>query len=401
LHSALANIPLQPASPERSAVVRLSLTNFRSYDSLRLDTDIRPTVLTGANGAGKTNLLEAISFLSPGRGLRGARLSEITRSDAGEAVQGAMHWAVAATLDTASGPAEIGTGFEATGEGEDGGRRVARMNGAPARSQAALGEVFAAVWLVPEMDRLFMEGASARRRFLDRLVAVFDPTHTTRLNEYEQAMRERTRLLREDKLGLRRADSTWIAALEHRMAESGVALAAARRAFVQRLAAACEMGVGPFPAASVTLVGDAEQWLDDRSALEAEDRFRDALAASRNADREAGRALAGPHRSDIEVFHLLKNRPAAGCSTGEQKALLISIVLAHARLVSLDRGAAPLLLMDEIAAHLDGDRRAALFDEICAIGAQAWMTGTDRELFRDFGDRAQHFQVESATVRRV
>lgn len=401
MHSALANTPEYPVQPERSAVVKLSLTDFRCYETLRLETDARPAVLTGANGAGKTNLLEAISFLSPGRGLRRARLADVTRADATDVSPGAMHWAVAATLDTAAGPTEIGMGFEATGEGEDGGRRVARMNGAPARSQAALGEVFAAVWLVPDMDRLFMEGASARRRFVDRLVAAFDPAHTTRLNEYEQAMRERTRLLRDDKAGFRQADSGWIAALEQRMAESGVALAAARRAFVQRLAAACELGVGPFPAASVTLVGDAETWLEDCAALEAEDRFREALAASRAADREAGRALAGPHRSDIEVIHLQKNRPAAGCSTGEQKALLISIVLAHARLVSLDRGAAPLLLMDEIAAHLDGDRRAALFDEICAIGAQAWMTGTDRELFQDFGDRAQHFLVESATVRRL
>lgn len=401
MRSALANPPEYTASPVRSAVVKLSLTDFRSYASLKLDCDIRPAVLTGPNGAGKTNLLEAISFLLPGRGLRRARLTDVTRSDAGDVLPGGIRWAVAATLDTATGPTEIGTGFEATDDGEDGGRRVSRMNGAPARSQSALGEVFAAVWLVPEMDRLFMEGASARRRFLDRLVAAFDAAHTTRLNDYEQAMRERTRLLRDDKTGLRSADTGWVAALEKRMAESGVALAAARRAFVQRLAAACELGIGPFPAAGVSLVGDAEQWLDSRSALEAEDLFRDALAASRAADREAGRALAGPHRSDIEVVHLQKCRPAAGCSTGEQKALLISIVLAHARLVSLDRGAAPLLLMDEIAAHLDSDRRSALFDEICAVGAQAWMTGTDRELFEAFGDRAQFFRVDSATVRRV
>lgn len=401
MHSALANYPEYTASSERSAVVRLSLTDFRSYASLRLDCDMRPAVLTGPNGAGKTNLLEAISFLLPGRGLRRARLTDITRGNAGDISPGGLRWAVAATLDTATGPTEIGTGFEATGEGEDGGRRVSRMNGAPARSQSALGEVFAAVWLVPEMDRLFMEGASARRRFLDRLVAAFDAAHTTRLNEYEQAMRERTRLLRDDKAGFRNADSGWVSALEKRMAESGVALAAARRAFAHRLAAACELGIGPFPAAGVSLIGDAERWLDSRSALEAEDIFREALAKSRAADRDAGRALTGPHRSDIEVVHLQKGRPAAGCSTGEQKALLISIVLAHARLVSLDRGAAPLLLMDEIAAHLDRDRRAALFDEICAVGAQAWMTGTDRELFEAFGDRAQFFRVDNATVRGV
>lgn len=401
MHSALVNSSEYAVAPERSAVVRLSLTNFRSYASLKLECDIRPAVFTGPNGAGKTNLLEAISFLLPGRGLRRARLSDVTRSDSGDVLPGGMRWAIAATLDTATGPTEIGTGFEATGEGEDSGRRISRMNGAAARSQSALGDVFAAVWLVPEMDRLFMEGASARRRFLDRLVAAFDPAHTTRLTEYEQAMRERTRLLRDDKSGFRAADSGWLSALEERMAESGVALAAARRLFVQRLAAACELGIGPFPAAAISLVGDAEEWLENRPALEAEDLFRDALASCRAADREAGRALTGPHRSDIDVVHIQKKRPAAGCSTGEQKALLISIVLAHARLVSLDRAAAPLLLMDEIVAHLDSARRAALFDEICAVGAQAWMTGTDRELFEAFGDRAQFFRVDSATVRAV
>lgn len=402
--------------PECNAVVRLSLTDFRCYERLRIDADRRPAVLTGPNGAGKTNLLEALSFFAPGRGLRRARMADVTRRppvgglaevqaplhtiQAG-AQAGALRWAVAATLETGNGPVEIGTGFEASGESEDGGRRLVRIDGAPARSQSAMGELFAAVWLVPEMDRLFMEGASDRRRFLDRLVAAFDSAHTTRLNEYEQAMRERTRLLRDDRSGLRAADGSWVAALEQRMAESGVALAAARRAFVQRLAAACALGIGPFPAAGVTLTGDVETWLDGASALQAEDRLRDALAASRAADREAGRALVGPHRADIEVVHLQKRLPAATCSTGEQKALIISIVLAHARLVALDRGAAPLLLMDEIAAHLDADRRAALFDEICALGAQAWMTGTDLSLFRAFGDRAQYFSVDSATVRRL
>ncbi len=362
---------------------------------------MRPVVLTGPNGAGKTNLLEAISFLLPGRGLRRARLTDVTRSDARDVLPGGMRWAIAATLDTATGPTEIGTGFEATAEGEDGGRRVSRMNGAPARSQSAIGQVLSVVWLVPDMDRLFMEGAAARRRFLDRLVAAFDAAHTARLNEYEQAMRERTRLLRDDRTGLRAVDAKWVSALEKRMAESGIALAAARRVFVQRLAAACQLGVGPFPAAAISLVGDAEGWLENRSALEAEDLFRDSLASSRAADREAGRALTGPHRSDIDVVNIRKNRPAAGCSTGEQKALLISIVLAHARLVSLDRATAPLLLMDEIAAHLDSDRRSALFDEICAVGAQAWMTGTDPEFFEAFGDRAQYFRVDCATVRGV
>jgi DNA replication and repair protein RecF len=388
-------------SPERSAVVRLSLTDFRCYDRLRLDADPRPAVLVGPNGAGKTNLLEALSFFVPGRGLRRARMSDVSRRGAPAAGASGLRWAAAATFSTPTGPVEIGTGFEAAAEDEEGGRRLVRVDGAPARSQSVLGEMFAAIWLLPEMDRLFVEGASERRRFVDRLVAAFDPSHGTRLNDYEQAMRERTRLLRDDRNGLRSADGKWIGALERRMAESGVALAAARRAFVQRLAAACELGVGPFPAASVTLTGDVETWLDGASALQAEDRLCEALAASRAADREAGRALVGPHRADIEVVHLQKGLPAALCSTGEQKAVLISIVLAHARLVALDRGTAPLLLLDEIAAHLDAERRAALFDEICAIGAQAWMTGTDLTLFEAFGGRAQYFRVESAGVRAL
>lgn len=397
------------APPERNAVVRLSLTDFRCYETLRLDADTRPAVLTGPNGAGKTNLLEAISFLAPGRGLRRARLADVTRRTVQRnggpvdetVLPGTLRWAVAGTLDTDTGPIDVGTGLEAAADNEEGGRRLVRINGAPARSQSALGELFAAIWLVPEMDRLFMDGASARRRFLDRLAAAFDPAHSTRLNSYEQSMRERTRLLRDDRTGFRQADRGWVGALEQRMAESGVALAAARRAFVNRLGAACALGVGPFPAAAVMLAGDVESWLDGMSALDAEDRLREALAASRGADREAGRALVGPHRSDIAVVHLQKDIPASTCSTGEQKALLISIVLAHARLVALDRGAAPLLLMDEIAAHLDADRRAALFDEICAVGAQAWMTGTDRSLFEAFGDRAQFFRVDGATVRSV
>ena len=402
MQSALENFPDHTDSLERCAVLRLALTDFRCYAQLRLDADARPAVLTGANGAGKTNLLEAISFLVPGRGLRRARLQDVMRTDASpHTTPGTLRWAVASTLDTAGGKIEIGTGFEASGEGEGGGRRVVRLDGANARSQAALGEVLAAVWLVPEMDRLFMDTAGGRRRFLDRLVAAFDSAHTTRLSEYEQAMRERTRLLRDDRAGLRNADMAWVSALEQRMAESGVALAAARRDFVKKLGVACELAVGPFPAASITLIGEIESWLDEGAALETEDRFRELLAETRSADREAGRALTGPHRSDIDVVHLAKHRPAAVCSTGEQKALLISMVLAHARLVALDRGAAPLLLMDEIVAHLDAECRAALFDEICAIGAQAWMTGTDQTLFEELGDRAQYFRVDNAYVHIV
>ena len=236
-------------------------------------------------------------------------MQDVTRSDAPvDESPGALRWAVASTLGSVGGAIEVGTGFASGGDGDDGGRRVVRINGINTRSQSALSEILAVVWLVPDMDRLFMDSAGRRRRFLDRLVAAFDPAHTTRLNEYEQAMRERTRLLRDDRAGFRAADAGWIAALEQRMAESGIAVAAARRDFVNRLGAACKHTAGPFPAAGITLVGDAEGWLDHGAAL-GEDRFRAALADSRTADREIGRALTGPHRSDIQVVHLAKNCP--------------------------------------------------------------------------------------------
>lgn len=387
---------------ERCSIVRLALTDFRCYEQLKLGADCRPAVLTGPNGAGKTNILEAISFLAPGRGLRRARMQDVTRNDKIlDSSPGTLRWAISTTLETSTGNIKIGTGFENAGNGEDGGRRVVRLDESNANSHAMLGEVLAIVWLLPEMDRLFTGNAEARRRFLDRLVAAFDPKHITRLNNYTQAMRERTRLLRDDRAGLRNVDMDWVSALEQRMVQSGIALAAARWSFVSRLGSACKLVVGSFPAAGLSLIGDVETWLDQYAALEAEDCFRTALSESRIPDREAGRALIGPHRSDFAVTHLSKNQPAAICSTGEQKALLISIVLAHARLVALDRGVPPLLLMDEIVAHLDAERRAALFDEICSIGAQAWMTGTDRTLFNDLGDRAQYFHVENAIVHTV
>ena len=352
-------------------------------------------VLTGRNGAGKTNLLEALSFLAPGRGLRRARLDEVTCDSAEEAAAGEVRWAVAGTVDRPGGQIRLSTGLEA---GDGAARRVVRVDGAPAPGQSALGEALSVIWLTPELDRLFTDGATARRRFLDRLVAAFDPEHPGRVSGYGRTARERARLLRNERAGSRSADAAWLAALERRMAETGVAMAAARRELVRGLAEICARGIEPFPAARLAVAGETEAWLDSLSALEAEDMLREALAAGRDRDREAGRALAGPHRSDLEVVHLASMRPAAGCSTGEQKALVIGIVLAHARLVTLCRGAAPLLLLDEVAAHLDADRRAALFDEICSTGAQAWMTGTDRSLFRPLGERAQYFHVENAEV---
>ena len=377
------------------------LTDFRCYAQLRLEVDARPVVLTGPNGAGKTNLLEALSFLVPGRGLRRARLNEASRRTAAELAGDGTSprpWAVAATVEAGGEMVEIGTGLapDVAGVSDAPDRRVVRINGETRRGQTALADHLAALWLVPDMQRLFTDGASARRRFLDRLVYAVDPAHAGRITAYDQTLRERARLLREQGT---RADPAWVAALETALAERGVAIAAARADVVRRLNPACAAGIGPFPAAALALSGDIDGWLADGPALAAEDRMAAALAAARPRDADTGGAAVGPHRSDLLVTHLERGLAAALCSTGEQKALLISIVLANARILALDAGAAPLLLLDEVAAHLDERRRRALFEEIEALGAQAWMTGTDPALFAALGPRAQHLAVEEARVR--
>ncbi len=382
-----------PARAGRLAVRRLVLTEFRCYRHLRLAADERPVVLTGPNGAGKTNLLEALSFLAPGRGLRRARLADVTyRAAAAAGGDGARRWAAAATLSDGDEWVEIGTGLGPGGPETD--RRTVKIDGCDSASQSELGERVDAVWLTPEMERLFAGPAADRRRFLDRLVNGFDPTHARRLAVYERRMRQRTRLLN----GTGAADGAWIAALERGMAEDGVAVAAARRRCAARLDAACAGGVGPFPAASLSLVCEIDSWLAAAPALEAEERFRAGLAARRRADAEAGRATLGIHRSDLACRDAATDAPARLCSTGEQKSLLVRIVLANTRLQALERGRAPILLLDEIAAHLDPARRAALFEEVDALGAQAWMTGTDEAAFRPLGGRAQFFRVADAAV---
>jgi len=356
-------------------------------------------VLTGENGAGKTNLLEAVSFLVPGTGLRGARLSDVARRAPGDPLDAEPRpWAVAAIIEAGDGPVDIGTGLAPDGAAGAQARRTVRIDGETARGQAALGERLTALWLTPDMQRLFGDGPSARRRFLDRLVFAYDPAHSGRVKGYENAMRERARLLRQAEATGRRADPAWLAALESTMVERGVAVAAARAELVARLNPACALGVGPFPAARLSLAGELEDWLTAMPAVEAEDRYRAALAGGRARDAETGTTGCGPHRSDLEVLHLGRNAPAAQCSTGEQKALLISIVLADARLQTLEAGRVPLLLLDEVAAHLDGARRAALFEEIAALGAQAWLTGTDAAVFAPLGAAAQFFTVAEATI---
>ncbi len=371
------------------SVARLTLSDFRCYAFQRLECGPEPVVLSGPNGSGKTNLLEALSFLVPGRGLRQAALAEPAR------LGGRGGWAVAARLRTPTGGVDLGTGLERLPDGRE--RRLVRIDGAPARGQAALAEVVSAVWLTPQMDRLFQDGPGGRRRFLDRLVFGFDPAHAGRLSAYEHALRERGRLLREQAEG-RPADDVWLTGLEDTLAARGVSIAAARRDMVERLNDACALASGPFPRADLAAVGDLESWLAEGPALDAEERLREALRASRRDDAERGATRIGPHRSDLRVRHSGKNLDAAQCSTGEQKALLVAVVMADARMRALERGASPLLLLDEIGAHLDESRRRALFEELLALGAQAWMTGTDPLLFAPLAGRARFFHVEDGAV---
>ena len=349
---------------------------------MRLDGTAEIVVLHGPNGAGKTNLLEALSFLSPGQGLRRARLGDVGRHG------GSAGWSVAARIETPLGPVDIGTGIQGPGE-----RREVRIDGTAVSSTAALAEQVGVQWLTPRMDRLFQDGPAPRRRFLDRLVYGSDPSHARRVAAYEKAMRERSRLLRDGA-----GDRTWLEALEREMSASAIAIAAARRQLVARLEQALDQGVASFPPALIAIAGELEQWLETLPAIEAEARLAEALEASRRRDAEAGGAAHGPHRSDLVVHHGVTKIAAESCSTGEQKALLIAITLANARLEAARRGAPPLLLLDEVAAHLDAERRAALYDEILALGVQAWLSGTDAGLFEPLKRRARFLVVRGGHV---
>jgi DNA replication and repair protein RecF len=372
----------------RVCLTALKLASFRNYASLLLMLDGRPVVLTGPNGAGKTNLLEAASFLSPGRGLRRARLEEVARQP------GDGSWAVAATIANAAGSVEIGTGIAMTADGPEG-RRSVRVNRAPARSPDALLDHLRVVWLTPSMDGLFTGPASDRRRFLDRAVLAIDRGHGTRVNAFERAMRGRNRLLAEAT-----PDSRWLDAIEREMAELGVAIAAARREWAGLAVALIAEGdvAAPFPAAEIALEGTLEHRLDGEPASAVEEAYAAALAEERARDAAAARTLSGPHLSDLRVRHAPKQAAAEICSTGEQKALLIGLVLAQARLSARLSGETPLVLLDEIAAHLDAERRTALFAVLDDLGCQAFLTGTDASVFAPFGERAQRLSVADGRV---
>lgn len=350
----------------RTFVSGLTLSHFRSHRRTRLTLDGRPVALFGPNGAGKTNLMEAVSLLSPGRGLRRAAAEDIIRRPE------AIGWQVEAAITTPALQHEI------TLTAEPGQPRSTRLDGKTA-PQTALARLMRMVWLVPSQDRLWIEGAEGRRRFLDRMTLSFVPDHGDAVLSYEKAMRDRNRLLRDQV-----SDARWYAALEAQMAQRGAAITANRLHAVAELTRAQDGAATAFPIADLSLETD--------TAAEP-DTLATALAASRPRDMAAGRTLVGPHRSDLGAIYRDKGVAARHCSTGEQKALLISLILANARALKDTTGTAPLVLLDEVAAHLDGGRRAALFDEICALDTQAWMTGTGPELFAELGSRAQHVAV--------
>lgn len=371
--------------PRKVTIFNLKLHDFRNYASVGLGLDGRHVVLTGANGAGKTNLMEAVSFLSPGRGLRRAAYGDVAREGA------AGGFAVFAALDGMQGEVEIGTGTET---GEEGQTRRLRVNGTPARSLDELLDHLRVLWLTPSMDGLFTGASSERRRFLDRLVLSLDPDHGRRVADFEKAMRGRNRLLSEP-----RPDPKWLDALERQMAELGVAMTLARRELVGLLSRIVEASrdEGPFPSAAMSLSGFLDDALE-QPAYEIEETYAAVLRDGRYRDAAAGRTLDGPHRVDLLIRHREKDMDAARCSTGEQKALLVGLVLAHAGLVAGMTGYAPVLLLDEITAHLDEGRRAALFDRVDALGGQAFLTGTDRAMFEALGDRARFLTVANGTI---
>lgn len=380
---------IRNVAPAPVEISKLKLTNFRNYLSLAVDLSPGAIVLTGDNGAGKTNLLEAISLLSPGRGLRRAAYAEIVRDGA------TGGFVVHAHVQSPEGEADIGTGAGGSDADAEGGARRVRINGAPARSADEMLEWLRVMWLTPAMDGLFTGPAADRRRFLDRLVLTIDPAHGRRALDYEKAMRGRNRLLAE---GSR--DGAWFDAIETQMAETGAAIAAARFEMVRLLKAMIERtpDEGPFPKADLALSGVLEAGLAQGAAIDAEEDFRQRLAEGRERDRAAGRTLEGPHRSDLLVRHRPKDMPAELCSTGEQKALLVGLVLSHARLTGELSGMAPILLLDEIAAHFDHRRRAALFGILDDLGCQVFMTGTERELFSAIEGRAQFLTVSAGAV---
>jgi DNA replication and repair protein RecF len=372
-----------------SRIHRLTLTHFRNYRAASLQTRGDVIVLAGPNGAGKTNCIEAISFLSPGRGLRRAMLEDVADN------QGDGSWAVSAEVEGALGLATLGTGIDAPAADASSSSRRCRIDREPVASATAFGDHLRMVWLTPAMDGLFLGPASERRRFFDRLVLAIDGEHSARVSALDRSLRSRNRLLE-----VRNYDDHWCDAIERETAELAVAVAAMRGQTAMRLAAMLRARgqASAFPSAEIALDGWMENALMSEPATAVEDRYREILRAGRARDAIAGRTLDGPHLTDLQVVYAPKNMPARDASTGEQKALLIGLVLAHAGLVAEMTGITPLLLLDEVVAHLDPCRRAALFDELSKLGAQVWLTGADPAAFADIGPAGEIFGVEAGQI---
>lgn len=365
-------------------IIKLKLSNFRSYRQASLDLEGRTALFLGSNGAGKTNILEAVSFLTPGRGLRRATLDDVA------ATEGDGSWAVAAEIDGALGEAALGTGIEAP-SGDENSPRKSRIDREPVPSATAFAEHLRVVWLTPEMDGLFLGPGSERRRFLDRLVLAIDTEHSARVSGLDRALRSRNRLLEEQNF-----DSKWMDAIEHEVAELAIAVAAARAETVKRLAGEIEANreaASGFPTVQIALDGEIERALEIESATEVEERYREKLRDNRPRDRAAGRTLEGPHRSDLIVLHAEKAIEAARASTGERKALLVGLILSHARLVTSMHGLAPVVLLDDVAAFLDSERRAILFASLEKLGAQVLVSGVDESAFAALDPKAVRFRV--------
>ena len=374
-----------------SRIHRLTLTHFRNYRAASLQTRGDVVVLVGPNGAGKTNCIEAISFLSPGRGLRRATLEDVADN------QGDGSWAVSAEVEGALGLATLGTGIDAPSADGSATSRRCRIDREPVTSAAAFGDHLRMVWLTPSMDGLFLGPASERRRFFDRLVLAIDSEHSARVSALDRSLRSRNRLLE-----VRNYDDHWCDAIERETAELAVAVAAMRGQTVTKLAAMLRARgeTSPFPSAQIMLDGWMENALMSEPATSVEDRYREILRNSRARDAIAGRTLDGPHLTDLQVIYAPKGMPARDASTGEQKALLIGLVLAHGSLVAEMTGITPLLLLDEVVAHLDPGRRVALFDELSKLGAQVWMTGADPAAFAGIGTSGEIFGVDSGQIAR-
>jgi len=386
-------VPVPSADPRPAAscarVRRLQLVNYRSYRRAELAAGAGPMVVTGPNGAGKTNLIEAISFLAPGRGLRRAMLEEVA------SYEGDGSWAVAAEVEGALGPIALGTGIDVPTEDGVLSRRC-RIERENVSSATAFADHLRVLWLVPEMDGLFLGPASERRRFLDRLVLAIDAEHGSRVSALERALRSRNRLLEDIS-----PDSRWLDAIEHEVAELGIAVAAARAETVRRLKGEIDAShdpSSPFPSAAIGLEGWMEAELATIPAIEIEDRYRAALREGRARDRAAGRTLEGPHLSDLTVHHAAKGIPAARSSTGERKALLVGLVLSHGRLVAAMHACAPVVLLDDVATFLDEERRTALLQALSRLGAQVWMTGVDASAFAALGKRCERLRVTPGRV---